>query len=218
MCEGIANPGKTSDGGLMPPSQYLQYDAIFFFRTGKRGILLEQHQTLDSFLASIQKRAFRMAEIATGNREDAFDILQDAMCKFVEKYAASNFNDWMPLFYTVLQSRIRDWYRRETVRNRFRVWFGSPGGDEETDPMDNLPDERSHNPEQELLNSRSIDVLHRSIRALPIRQQQAFMLRVFEGLDVTQTAKVMKCSTGSVKTHYSRAIHVLREQLRDHWP
>ena len=76
-----------------------------------------------------------MAEIATGNREDAFDILQDAMCKLVEKYADHETSEWGPLFQTILQSKIRDWYRRNTVRNRFRSWLSFNDEQNNEDPI-----------------------------------------------------------------------------------
>lgn len=157
-----------------------------------------------------------MAEIATGNKEDALDILQDAMFKLAEKYASRNPEEWGPLFTTILQSRIRDWYRRNQVRNKFRSWFASKD-EEQEDVMQQAKDEKARSPEQLLQSERRVDELGRIIHELPLRQQQAFLLRTWEGYNVEETAKVMKCSAGSVKTHYSRAIHVLREKLDQHW-
>lgn len=157
-----------------------------------------------------------MAQIATGNTDDALDIVQDAMCKLVEKYDTRPESDWGPLFHRILQSKITDWHRRNKVRNRFRSWLGHH--DEEADPIQELCDERDRNPEQLLQSSRRIDKLMHMIHLLPIRQQQALLLRIFEGLDVKQTAEAMACTEGSVKTHYSRAVHTLREKLGEHWP
>ncbi|MGB1799844.1 MAG: RNA polymerase sigma factor [Gammaproteobacteria bacterium] len=178
--------------------------------------MLQEHRELDAFLASVEKRAFRMAEIATGNKEDALDILQDAMFKLVEKYADRNAEEWGPLFTTILQSRIKDWYRRNQVRNKLRSWF-SKKDEEQEDEIQQAEDEQARTPEQLIQAERRVDELDKVIHALPLRQQQAFLLRVWEGYNVEQTAKVMKCSAGSVKTHYSRAIHALRDKLDQHW-
>ncbi len=159
-----------------------------------------------------------MAEIATGNRDDALDILQDAMFKLAEKYADRDAKEWGPLFTTILQSRIKDWYRRNQVRNKYRIWFSKKDKDDEReDPIQQAEDEKARTPEQLLQSDRRVDELDQAVRDLPLRQQQAFLLRIWEGYSVEETASVMKCSAGSVKTHYSRAVHTLREKLDEHW-
>jgi RNA polymerase sigma-70 factor (ECF subfamily) len=51
------------------------------------------------------------------------------------------------------------------------------------------------------------------IQELPARQREAFLMRYWEELDVAETAAVMGCSEGSVKTHCSRAVHALSKAL-----
>lgn len=176
----------------------------------------DQNVVLNRFLASVERRAFRMAQIATGNTDDALDIVQDAMMTLVRKYSAKPEAEWGALFQTILQSRIRDWYRRSSVRNRLRSWLHHDD-DDDMDPLDALPDQQGKNPEQRLHLDDATDALNTALHALPLRQQQAFLLRNWEGLDVAHTAQAMGCSEGSVKTHYSRAVHSLRATLEDHW-
>jgi len=158
-----------------------------------------------------------MAEIATGNPDDAMDILQDAMFKLVQNYGGHDPNEWGALFQTILQSRITDHYRRNAVRNRFRVWFGrKDDDDDEPDPLQMQEDVSGSRPDKELEMAMTMKQLDAAVRQLPRRQQQAFMLRALEGMDVAETANVMKCSEGSVKTHYFRALAVLRDKLDEY--
>lgn len=182
-----------------------------------RSATLSTQSLLDKFLQSVQNRAFRIAQIATGNPEDALDLIQDAMFKLVEKYSDRDESEWTPLFYRILTSRINDWYRRSGVRNRYRTYLYA---DEESneDPIQTAPDHYGKKPEKESETGESMTRLQEALNQLPPRQQQAFLLRAWEGLDVKQTAAAMSCAEGSVKTHYSRAIHTLREALGEHWP
>ena len=182
--------------------------------TGTRA--LQQEQQLNRFLAEVERRALRIAEIAVRDRDEALDLVQDAMIKLARKYADRDTGEWPPLFYRILQNGIRDWHRRQAVRNRVMVWFGRRSGDDEYDPVASAPDPIGRAPEQELSNQEAMQSLESAVQALPARQREAFMLRTFEGLDVAGTAVAMGCSEGSVKTHYSRAIHSLRDTLGDY--
>jgi len=180
---------------------------------------LDQTRELDKFLADIERRAFRMAHIALRDVDDALDVVQDAMLKLVRNYAAKPAAEWRPLFYRILENGIRDLQRRRTVRGRLMAWMPGPKDDpdgEAQDPMDSVADESPGVP-QLLMQAQAMEQLEKSLQALPARQREAFMLRNFEGMDVAETATAMGCSEGSVKTHYSRAVHTLREALAEVW-
>lgn len=171
-------------------------------------------QQLEEFLANVERRAFRMAELSTRNREDALDIVQDAMMQLVKKYANKPAEQWAPLFYRILNNRIMDLHRRNTTQSRWRIWLSNRGDDEDTDPLQQLPGEEKDPLAMSDLQD-SVEHVNVAVQQLSPRQRQAFLLRAWEGMDVAETARIMKCSEGSVKTHYSRAVNFLREHLQD---
>lgn len=179
---------------------------------------LQRQQELNRFFAEVERRALRIAEIAVRNREDALDLVQDAMIRLSSKYAERSTDEWPPLFYRILQNGVRDHHRRHAVRKRVMVWFGrATDEDSDYDPVAAAPDPMGRSPDEELQNDEAMTDLESAIGQLPARQREAFMLRTFEGLDVKGTAIAMGVSVGSVKTHYSRAVHALREALGEHW-
>jgi RNA polymerase sigma-70 factor, ECF subfamily len=183
------------------------------------GAVLEYTRELEKFLAEIERRAFRMAQVALRDPDDALDVVQDAMIKLTRSYASRPSTEWRPLFYRILENGIRDLQRRRTVRKRVMTWLPGPKEDpdnEAQDPLENVADAAPTIPER-LMQAQAMQRLEESLRALPARQREAFMLRNFEGMDVADTANAMGCSEGSVKTHYSRAVHALRAQLGEVW-
>lgn len=171
--------------------------------------------TIDAFLASVERRAWRFAEIALRDPDEALDAVQDAMLRLVRHYADKPAEAWPPLFWGILRRRITDLQRRRTVRNRVLVWMGHGAhGDEDDLPAWEAPD-TGPGPARLLAARQAHAAMSKAIHALPRRQRQAFMLRVLEGLDVADTAQAMGCSAGSVKTHLSRAMDALRTRLEE---
>ena len=78
---------------------------------------------LDAFLASVERRAFRIAELAIGHREDALDVVQEAMIRLVA-YRDRPASEWTPLFWSILRSQVADRHRRNGVRRRFMAVLG----------------------------------------------------------------------------------------------
>lgn len=184
--------------------------------TGDR--TLPMHDSLNRFFAGVERRALRFAEIAVRDRDEALDLVQAAMIKLASNYASRPEAEWSPLFYRILQNGIRDFHRRQAVRRRVMTWFGGGDADEpDYDPVASAPDPVSRTPEEQLQSAQAIERLESALHELPARQREAFMLRTFEGLDVAGTATAMGVSDGSVKTHYSRAVHALREKLGETW-
>lgn len=169
-------------------------------------------QSLDQFLAGVERRALRMAELALGQREDAMDAVQEAMIKLVA-YRERPAGEWTPLFWSILRRQVTDKHRRDAVRRRFMAVLGR-GEEPGEDPLEMLPDP-GEDPARRHADGQAWAALGRALRRLPRRQREAYLLRELQGLDVAQTAAAMGCSDGSVKTHLSRAMSALRLQLED---
>lgn len=149
----------------------------------------------------------------------ALDLVQDAMLRLAEKYARKPAAELPLLFQRILQNAIRDHYRRQKVRSLWTTLLSSlqsRDGEEERDPLDTLEvqDQRTGSPADEVERSQVIALIEQGLGNLPARQREAFLLRYWEELDVSETAQAMGCSQGSVKTHCSRATHSLAAFLK----
>ncbi len=176
---------------------------------------------LAAFLAEVERRAFRQALYAVQDEDAALDIVQDAMLRLADKYAASPAGEWPMLFQRILQNAIRDYYRRQKVRSWWTTLLSAfqPHDDEADagDPLEWLPHtaESPASPDEELTQSQTMRVIEEGLAKLPARQREAFLLRYWEDMNVAETAQVMGCSEGSVKTHCSRATNALAAWLKE---
>lgn len=173
---------------------------------------------LSDFLRDVERRAFKQTVYAVRDDHAALDIVQDAMLKLAEKYADNPVTEYPMLFQRILQNTMRDYWRRQKVRNLWTTLLSSFGagqnGEEDHDPLDTIDvEDESGNPMVQLERSQTIKIIEKAIEKLPARQREAFVLRYWEEMDVAETAEMMGCSEGSVKTHCSRAVHTLATLL-----
>ncbi len=171
-----------------------------------------QAAELNRFLAEVEASAFQLARYAVRDTDEALDLVQDAMFTLARKYGRKPVSEWRPLFFRILQNRIRDWHRRASVRRRVLSESVSGG----VDRIEQAVDAAAADPLRSLGADGAANEIEAAVAELPMRQQQAFLLRSIEGMSVAETAQAMGCSQGSVKTHYSRALNVLRERLKEH--
>jgi len=118
------------------------------------------------------------------------------------------------LFYRILQSRIMDYFRRKTVYSKLFFWKSLAVDEQESEEL-HVQASDHITPERQVTGQRNIKQVSEALKNLPLRQQQCFLLRSWEGLSVIETAEIMGCSQGSVKTHYSRARNALKNALSE---
>ncbi|MDN4588745.1 RNA polymerase sigma factor [Xenophilus aerolatus] len=183
---------------------------------------MASEQELSDFLKSVEKRAFKRSIYHVRDEEAALDIVQDSMMKLAEHYGDKPANELPMLFQRILSNCTLDWFRRQKTRRALfsnLSDFESPadeGGD--FDLLENLasdPDTReTESAEDTTRRAQIFHEIEEQIAALPARQREAFLMRYWEEMDVSETAAAMGCSEGSVKTHCSRAVHALSKALK----
>ena len=174
---------------------------------------------LSDFLESVERRAFKRTAYAVRDDHAALDIVQDAMMKLAEKYCDKPIAELPMLFQRILQNTMRDYWRRQKVRNLWTTllssFSGSAENSEDRDPLETIDvEDDSDEPSVQLERSQTIKIVETALQKLPTRQREAFVLRYWEEMDVAETAKIMGCSDGSVKTHCSRAVRSLAIELK----
>ena len=101
-------------------------------------IPLASRSELSTFLAGVEKRAFKQAMFAVRDEQAALDIVQDAMLRLAEKYGHLPVGELPLLFHRIVQNAIRDWFRRQKVRSMWTTLLSSLSGGREDDDQDPL--------------------------------------------------------------------------------
>jgi RNA polymerase sigma-70 factor (sigma-E family) len=138
----------------------------------------------------------RLAYVLTGDRELAEDLAQEAFVRVAGRWRDLRKPEVFRayLFKAVVNLARSHWRRRRTERSYLAA----------QDPRaaaTALPDVERH------------EVLRDALLGLPYRQRAALVLRYYEDLSEQQTAELLGCSVGAVKSLVSRGTEALRRKI-----
>jgi RNA polymerase sigma-70 factor (sigma-E family) len=148
------------------------------------------------FVAARCAALHRTAYVVVGDHQLAQDLLQEAL---VKAYVA-----WPQL----RDATKAEAYVRRTIVTTAISWRRRRSFHER--PVDHVPDARKSDETERLATQ---DVLWEQVRSLPPRQRAALVLRYYEDLSETETAELLGCSVGTVKSQVSAALGKLRERV-----
>lgn len=182
----------------------------------------DQAALLDDFLRSVERRAFKRTAYAVRDDDAALDIVQDSMIRLVQSYGDRPASEWPMLFQRILSNATLDWFRRQKVRNAVMMNLGDFEAEDSEDDQGGfdllsslrVDDQLAEGADDGASRTQLLAQIEEEIHRLPARQREAFLLRYWEEMDVAETAAIMGCSEGSVKTHCSRAVQALARALQ----
>jgi len=151
------------------------------------------------WVAARQHVLLRTAYVLTGNPHDARDLLQTALAKA--------YLSWGRL----REPRAAEAYVRRIMVNEHISWWRRAWRTREN-PTADLPEPRGGRADP-AAQSAERDELWTLVQTLPTRQRAAVVLRYYEDLSEAETAQLLGCSVGTVKSQTSRAVARLRARL-----
>jgi RNA polymerase sigma-70 factor (ECF subfamily) len=145
------------------------------------------------------------------------------MMKLAEHYGDRPAAELPLLFQRILSTTTLDWFRRQKTRQALfsnlsdleNPNSNDEGGFDLLELLSAGPEGRqgAESAEDAARRAQILQTIEDEVSRLPTRQREAFLLRYWEEMDVAETATVMGCSEGSVKTHCSRAVRALAQAL-----
>lgn len=160
----------------------------------------ESEADFSAYVLARQRRLVRFAYLLTGDPHEAEDLVQAALLKVYRRWHAIHGS--------------ADGYVRTAIINEHNSWWRRPGRRREVASSDLVT---YSNPVAPADHHADHD-LRAQIAALPRQQRAAIVLRYYEDLSEAETAQILGCSVGTVKSHTSRALSHLRVAMKEATP
>lgn len=149
-------------------------------------------EEFEAFVRGRSTALLRTAYLLVGDRGHAEDLLQEVLSKTAQHWHRIDGPAEVYVRRALLNTAVNGWRRKRVKETPLTA---------ATDQA--LPD-ASHAVELR-------DALIRGLRELPPRQRAVLVCRYFDGLSEAETASLLGCSVGNVKSTASRALARLRE-------
>src|SRR5207247_6101700 len=153
--------------------------------------------------------------VRVGNYNIAFDLCQETLIKVYKNISRySNIYQFSTWIYRIATNLAIDEmrYRRRRGQVFYRNVWGKNSPKDEEGPEFEISDVRA-GPGDEVLRKESERVLSEAIRSLPEKYRTAFILKEIQELQYESIAKVLNCSSGTIKSRLHRALALLQRKL-----
>ncbi len=158
-----------------------------------------------------KQRTFRFIYHMVGNQQAADDLFQDLWLKVLKKahtyQPKAKFSTWV---FKVARNTVLDYFKRENLRSH--VSLDLPVANDELS-MKSLVPSKGPQPEEVLLSKEVLEQVHKAVRRLPIKQQEAFVFRVYQEMPYNEIAKILEAPEGTVKYWVHEAVKNLSNYL-----
>ena len=155
-----------------------------------------ERESLSELYVAYAPDGIRLAFLMTGDRALAEDLVQDAFVRLVGRLRHMREPNafWAYLRRTIVNLATSHFRHRRVERAYVERVAAAPA---------------AHTSDNNELD----ETMHRALLGLPQRQRAAIVLRFYEDLSDAQTAAVLGCSPGTVRSLVSRGMKTLREGL-----
>jgi RNA polymerase sigma-70 factor (ECF subfamily) len=171
----------------------------------------DQIEEFEKLVKANRDALYRIAYRLTGNRDDAEDLLLEALTEAWESFnhfqKGTEFVRWVA---TIMTHTFLDWQRKSS---HYEFVSLDEPSEEDEEPLE-LPDETDA-PEELALRREFWRAAKRALDELPPEFRTVVALVDMEGLSYEEAAKILNCPIGTVRSRLHRARTILREKLKD---
>jgi RNA polymerase sigma-70 factor (ECF subfamily) len=173
-------------------------------------------RAFDELVRRYERQIYNFAHKMTGNREDAFDVAQDALVRVFHHIdtfrSQSSFSTWL---YRIVLNSYLDSRKRARIREK-SISLDQYLSEEEGFGAKQVADQAPA-PDETVIEGERNRLLQEAIFSLPDYQRAMIILYHVQHVAYEEIAEILSLPIGTVKSRLNRARAALRKKLEEHW-